>query len=311
MISVSNLTKDYGDLRAVNNISFSINEGEITGLLGPNGAGKTTTLRMLTCYLRPSRGSILVDNIKTEDDPLSVRELIGYLPESAPIYGDMIVYDYLSYIAALRKISDPENKIKEMAALCGLREVMHKAVNELSKGYKQRVGLAHAMIHDPKILILDEPTSGLDPNQIIEIRKLIKEIGKRKTVILSTHILSEVEAACDRVIIINRGNIAADDYTANLRSSGYSRVTVKISGADFAALRSALESIDGAERVNELSDPPLACASVEVRAERDIRPDIFNAVKERGWTLYEMKLERQSLEDIFRQLTIGGENHEA
>ncbi|MCL2025452.1 MAG: ATP-binding cassette domain-containing protein [Leptospirales bacterium] len=310
MINVSNLTKDYGDLRAVNNISFSIKEGEITGLLGPNGAGKTTTLRMLTCYLKPSNGSILVNNIKTEDDPLAVRELIGYLPESAPIYGDMIVYDYLSYAAALRKIAEPEKKIREMAVLCGLREVMHKSVNELSKGYKQRVGLAHAMIHDPKILILDEPTSGLDPNQIIEIRKLIKEIGKRKTVILSTHILSEVEAACDRVIIINRGNIAADDYMANLQSAGRNRVTVKISGADFAALRSALESINGTERVSEESDDSLTCASVEVGAERDIRPDIFNMVKEKGWTLYEMKLERQSLENIFRQLTIGGEKHE-
>jgi len=310
MISVSNLTKNYGDLKAVNNISFSINEGEITGLLGPNGAGKTTTLRMLTCYLKPSYGSILVDNIKTQDNPLAVRELTGYLPESAPIYGDMIVYDYLSYAAALRKISDPEKKIKDMASLCGLREVMHKNVNELSKGYKQRVGLAHAMIHDPKILILDEPTSGLDPNQIIEIRRLIKEIGRKKTVILSTHILSEVEAACDRVIIINRGSIAADDYMANLRSSGHGRVTVKISGADFTALRSALEPINGAERVNEEHDPALTCASMDVRAERDIRPDIFNMVKEKGWTLYEMKLEKQSLEDIFRQLTIGGD-HEA
>ncbi|MDR3237197.1 MAG: ATP-binding cassette domain-containing protein [Spirochaetia bacterium] len=313
MISASNLTKYYGDFRAVNNISFSINEGEITGLLGPNGAGKTTTLRMLTCYLKPTQGTILIDNVKTSENPLKVKELIGYLPESAPIYGDMIVYDYLLYAASLRGITDSEKKIAEIALLCGIREVMHKNISELSKGYKQRVGLAHAMLHDPKILILDEPTSGLDPNQIIEIRRLIKEIGKRKTVILSTHILSEVEATCDRVIIINNGNIAADDYTANLHSSSarQNRIIVKITGADYGALSRTLASIDGAGPVEELHGGALTGASVAVSAGKDIRPDIFNAVKENGWTLYEMALEQQSLESIFRQLTTGGENHES
>ena len=314
MINVTNLTKYYGDFMAVNNISFEIREGEITGLLGPNGAGKTTTLRMLTCYLQPSNGSISINNIDTSVDPLAVRELIGYLPESAPIYSDMVVFDYLSYIAELRGIENSESRISEMADLCGIREVMHKTVNELSKGYKQRVGLAHAMIHDPKILILDEPTSGLDPNQIIEIRKLIKEIGRHKTVILSTHILSEAEATCDRVIIINKGSIAADDRTANLQSLGgkKSRVAVKISGAAYAALEEALRSINGVSSVEQdAGDDNLTGAFVTVADGVEVRPSIFEIVKEKGWSLYEMHLEQQSLENVFRQLTIGGGNNEA
>jgi ABC-2 type transport system ATP-binding protein len=312
MITASELTKDYGDFRAVNSVSFSIRDGEITGLLGPNGAGKTTTLRMLTCYLKPTSGSITVDGVRTDEDPLKIKELIGYLPESAPIYGDMIVHDYLSYVAELRGISD-RNRLKDMADLCGLREVMHKNVNELSKGYRQRVGLAHAMIHDPRILILDEPTSGLDPNQIIEIRKLIREIGKQKTIILSTHILSEVEATCDRVIIINRGNIVADDSTQNLQASmgDSSRVMVKVKGADFSTLRQAMQAIGGVTSVSEEIDPELTAAAVTVSGGRDIRPDIFGAVKDRNWVLYEMTREHRSLENVFRELTIGGESNEA
>ena len=312
MISANDLTKYYGDFRAVNSISFSIREGEITGLLGPNGAGKTTTLRMLTCYLKPTSGTMTVDNLRIDEDPLKIKELIGYLPESAPIYSDMIVHDYLSYVAELRGISDA-GRIKEMADLCGIRDVMHKNVNELSKGYKQRVGLAHAMIHDPKILILDEPTSGLDPNQIIEIRRLIKEIGKTKTIILSTHILSEVEATCDRVIIINRGNIVADDRTQDLQSSGgrSDRIIIKVSGTDYGTLHQALQAIEGVSSVMEEPDNGLVAASVTSAPGRDIRPDIFNTVKDRSWTLYEMRQEQRSLETIFRELTIGGEGNEA
>lgn len=314
MINAGNLTKYYGDFLAVNNISFEIREGEITGLLGPNGAGKTTTLRMLTCYLKPSEGTIFVNDFDTAENPLEVRELIGYLPESAPIYSDMVVYDYLRYVAELRGIVNGEIRIAEMAELCGIRDVMHKNVSELSKGYKQRVGLAHAMIHDPKILILDEPTSGLDPNQIIEIRKLIKEIGKQKTVILSTHILSEVEATCDRVIIINNGRIAADERTANLQSLGgaKNRISVKVAGVAYDTFRDAIGSINGISNIEqEDHDSSLTCVSVTVSESFEVRPSIFNIVKDRGWSLYEMHLEQQSLENIFRQLTIGGSSNEA
>ncbi|HPN13466.1 MAG TPA: ATP-binding cassette domain-containing protein, partial [Spirochaetota bacterium] len=203
MITVQGITKRFGDITAVNNISFTIKEGEITGLLGPNGAGKTTTLRMLTGYLKPDSGTITIGDFSVNDDSVDVRRIVGYLPESAPVYGDMLVYDYLSFIAEVRGIAD-EKRIEEIGALCGINDVMHQGIGELSKGYRQRVGLAQSMIHDPEILILDEPTSGLDPNQIIEIRNLIREIGKKKTIILSTHILPEVEATCDRVIIIDR-----------------------------------------------------------------------------------------------------------
>ena len=206
MIHVESLTKYYNDLCAVDQISFDISKGEIMGLLGPNGAGKTTTLQILTGFLRPTSGNIRVKDYSIYEDSLQIKKLLGYLPESAPLYHDMLVYDYLNYVANLRGInsSNKISRIRQLADLCGIREVMHKAINELSKGFKQRVGLAHAMMDDPEILVLDEPTSGLDPNQIIEIRDIIKQIGKEKTVILSTHILSEAEATCDRIVIINK-----------------------------------------------------------------------------------------------------------
>lgn len=309
MINAENITKYYGDFRAVNDISFSIKDGEITGLLGPNGAGKTTTLRMLTCFLRQNAGTITVGDARTDLDPLKVKEMIGYLPESAPIYPDMLVYDYLVYVSDLRGIEDPD-RIREMGELCGITDVMHKNINELSKGYKQRVGLAHAMIHDPEILILDEPTSGLDPNQIIEIRNLIRELGKRKTVILSTHILSEVEATCDRVIIINRGNIVADDRTENLQSSASrkSTVSLKVQGTDYAGLESLLKGIAGVSSVEPEEAGELTGARVSAEAGTDLRPSIFESIKNSDWILYEMKQEQRSLEKIFRELTVGGEN---
>jgi ABC-2 type transport system ATP-binding protein len=310
MINVSGLTKKYGDLVAVNDISFSIRTGEITGLLGPNGAGKTTTLRVLTCYLKPTQGSISVGDYTVDENPVDVKRLIGYLPEEAPIYKDMIVYDYLRYIGTIRGI--PEESIKErirkISEICGLDEVMHMTVSELSKGYKQRVGLAHAMIHDPEIIILDEPTSGLDPNQIVEIRNLIKKIGKEKTVILSTHILSEVEATCDRVIIIDRGNIVADGRTADLKSSPGEgvKVSIKVSGVDYNNLAAELKSIKGVKSVREKKgDDNLTSAMITPSGE-DVRPRIFKLVYEKGWELYEMKQEFRTLENIFRELTQGG-----
>ncbi len=306
MITVNGLTKSYGDFKAVDDISFVVNDGEITGLLGPNGAGKTTTLRMLSCYLRADKGSITVDGINAADDPLKIKEMIGYLPESAPLYGEMIVFDYLMYIAEVRGIPGVE-RVSEVAEICRIKEVMHKNINELSKGYRQRVGLAHAMIHDPQILILDEPTSGLDPIEIIEIRNLIKELGKKKTVILSTHILSEVEATCDRVIIINRGHIVADDKTGLLHSiSGADKkIVIKISGTDFNTLKSVLINIAGVTGVEPVDDPELAAALISVSGNIEIRPEIFKAVSSGGWIIYEMKQDQVSLENIFRELTVG------
>ncbi len=309
MISARGLTKSYGDLVAVNDVSFTIRKGEITGILGPNGAGKTTTLRMLTCYLEPDRGDIVIGDHNVKDNPLEVKKIIGYLPESAPLYPDMLVYDYLVYVSEVRGV--PANgRIREIGRLCGINEVMHKNISELSKGYKQRVGLAHAMIHDPEILILDEPTSGLDPNQIVEIRNLIKEIGKQKTVILSTHILPEVEATCDRVIIIDRGSIVADDRTDILQKSlgKDKRISLKVSGPDFAALSEAMKGIAGVRDVARLDDRDLAGALITVSGDSEARPEIFKTVGARGWVLYEMKQEQVSLENIFRQLTQGGNN---
>ncbi len=308
MISVRDVTKKYGDLVAVNNISFTIRRGEITGLLGPNGAGKTTTMRMLTCYLKPTAGIISVGDFRVDENPLEVRDIIGYLPESVPIYADMLVYDYLSYVAAIRGVT-AEGRIGETADLCGIREIMHKPVSELSKGYRQRVGLAHAMIHDPEFLILDEPTSGLDPNQIVEIRNLIREIGKKKTVILSTHILSEVEATCDRVIIINQGSIVTDSSVASLKVTHGREVLVslRIGGAsydDIAAELGVIEGVTGITRNHD--DEGLVCLTAHGRDDVDIRPEIFRRVAGRGWVIYEMARETKTLENIFRDLTLGG-----
>ena len=221
MIQVESLTKYYNDLCAVDQISFDISKGEIMGLLGPNGAGKTTTLQILTGFLRPTSGQIKVKDFSIDEDSLQIKKLLGYLPESAPLYHDMLVYDYLDYVANIRRLDSSKKipRIRQLADLCGISEVMHKTINELSKGFKQRVGLAHAMMDDPEILVLDEPTSGLDPNQIIEIRDIIKQIGQEKTVILSTHILSEAEATCDRIVIINKGKIVANDTTNTLKQS--------------------------------------------------------------------------------------------
>ena len=221
MITIKNLTKYYGDLCAVNNVSFEIKKGEILGLLGPNGAGKTTIYRILTGYLRPTSGTIKVKNFNIHDHLLEIKKRIGYLPEAAPVYHDMLVFDYLDYVADIRGVDKGKklSHIRELAELCSLNEVMHYAVQELSKGYRQRVGIAHALMGDPEILVLDEPTAGLDPNQIVETREIIRRIGKKKTIIFSTHILSEAEATCDRVVIINQGRIVADDTIDGLRKS--------------------------------------------------------------------------------------------
>ncbi len=312
MIKVENLTKYYHDLCAVDQISIDIQKGEILGLLGPNGAGKTTTLRMLTGFLQPSAGSIRVKNYSIDEQPLEIKKILGYLPESAPLYHDMLVFDYLSYVADIRQIdrSRKVDRIRELGNLCGINNVMHQPIGELSKGYKQRVGLAHAMINDPEILILDEPTSGLDPNQIVEIRQIIKQIGKEKTIILSTHILSEAEATCDRIVIINRGKIVADDSTESLKESAGSKKYIQLclQQADFKSVDTLLSPIDGItgiQRVEE-SDGELE-VKIDCRSAADPRAEIYHKIKQTDWVVLDFHQESQTLETIFRELTLESE----
>ena len=309
MIQVNNLTKNYGDLCAVDQISLEIQTGEILGLLGPNGAGKTTTLRMLTGFLQPTSGRIRVKDYSIEEHPLQVKKILGYLPESAPLYHDMLVFDYLNYVANIREIDRHQkiSRIRQLADLCGINEVMHQPISELSKGYKQRVGLAHAMMNDPEILVLDEPTSGLDPNQIAEIRQIIKRIGKEKTIILSTHILSEAEATCDRVVIINRGKIVADGSTESLKDSvsDKKRIHVSLQNTNFKTVDSALSAVEGVTQIFRISETDDQLdLRVDCRSAIDLRPHIYDTIKQTDWILLNFHQETQTLESIFRELTI-------
>ena len=308
MIHVENLTKYYNRLCAVDQINFDIQKGEILGLLGPNGAGKTTTLRMLTGYLQPSSGSINIKGLSIDKHVLEIKKLLGYLPESAPLYHDMLVFDYLKYVAAIREIDSGQKlpRIRQLADLCGINEVMSQPIGELSKGYKQRVGLAHAMMNDPEVLIFDEPTSGLDPNQIVEIRKIIKEIGKEKTIIFSTHILSEAEATCDRIIIINQGQIVADGSTENLKQSLSSKniMHLCLQNADFKIVEANLSALDGVESVTKIKETDSELdVSVTCQSAGDLRPDVYRKIKETDWILLDFHQETQTLESIFRELT--------
>ncbi len=307
MIQIENLVKDYGETRALNGINVEIPRGQVIGLLGPNGAGKSTTLRILTGYLRPTAGNIRVKGLDVTEHPTEVKRMIGYLPESAPLYSEMLVYDYLNYIADLRNLEkeQKQKRIKELSSLCGIAEVMHRPVRALSKGYKQRVGLAQALMSDPEILVLDEPTSGLDPNQIVEIRSIIREIGKEKTVIFSTHILSEAEAACSRVVIINKGSVAADGSTDMLKNagSGGALIEVLVSGADESALKSSMESIDGISVIDaQKSEDGI---KLELSCKTDLRKEIYLNMKKSDWLLLEMVPKKQTLEHIFREITRG------
>jgi ABC-2 type transport system ATP-binding protein len=311
MIRVENLTKYYGDVCAVDRISFDVRQGEILGLLGPNGAGKTTTLRMLTGFLKPTSGRIHVGDYSIEDRLLEIKKILGYLPESAPLYHDMLVFDYLRFVADLRGMDAAGNldRIREVGDLCGINEVMHQPIGELSKGYRQRVGLAHAMMNDPEVLVLDEPTSGLDPNQIVEIREIIRRIGKAKTVVFSTHILSEAEATCDRVVIIHRGKIAADSSTARLKETlgGRSQVHLTLAEAEAADVERELAAVPGVTRL-DLLDPVDGAIRLRLTcdASRDPRPDLYRRIRRTEWTLLEFHQETLKLEDIFRELTKEG-----
>ena len=317
MIEVKNLTKDYGATRAIEDVSFTVPTGQIMGFLGPNGAGKTTTMKIITGFMPPTAGQVLVDSMDAIEHSLEVRRKIGYLPESTPLYTDMDVVGYLTFVQRLRGLPKSEHAMRtnRMIELCGLGEMLKKDIGELSKGYRQRVGVAQAMIHDPEILILDEPTVGLDPNQIVEIRDLIKKLGRAKTLILCTHILPEVDATCDRVLIVNRGKIVADGTPATLRAaaSGRDRLTIEIKGPS-DQVRSALEALPGAARVapaNGADGEPVAdgCGRfvVECAAGTDLRETVFAMVRDRQWVMLEMHREAARLEDVFRQLTVGAD----
>ena len=310
MIPVEHVSRRFGTFRAVDDISFDIQTGEIVGLLGPNGAGKTTTMRMITGFLEPSDGSIKIDGQNVVDYPVETKAKIGYMPESAPLYGEMIVEDYLSYVAQMNGC-DPSTRIPELVEICGLKEVMHKNISELSRGNKQRVGLAHALMGNPEILILDEPTSGLDPNQVSEVRSLIKKIGETRTVIISTHILSEVEMLCSRVIIISKGRKVADSSTQELREHyGHSGlVRMAVDAPSETQLKQKLMMISGVESCSVGEDSEgFLLATVGVKHDEEIRPRLARAIVESGWDLFSLEMQKNSLEDVFRALTTGGED---
>ena len=305
MIEVSNVSRVFGTFRAVNDVSFSIPTGQIVGLLGPNGAGKTTTMRMITGFLKPTSGTIKIDGTDITENPVESKRKIGYMPESAPLYGDMIVDDYLRYIARMQQ-QDENVKVPLLCKECGLEEVMHKNIGELSRGYRQRVGLAHALMNDPEILILDEPTSGLDPNQVEDVRALIKEIGKTRTVIISTHILSEVEMLCSRVIIISGGKLVADSPTDQLRTRYGNAAVVRVNAnATEAQLSQSLKGIEGIQSLSFEKSETGATALIAIQGDLEIRPAVAKAVLSSGYDLYELSLQRNSLEDVFHILTTG------
>ncbi|MDW3196153.1 MAG: ATP-binding cassette domain-containing protein [Cytophagales bacterium] len=303
-IVVEGLTKKYGEQKAVNDISFEIKTGEVVGFLGPNGAGKSTTMKMITCFMAPTDGDIRLDELSIHADQEAIKKKIGYLPENNPLYVDMSIIDYLRFSAEIQGVAKSAipGRIGEMIEKCGLDREKHKNINELSKGYRQRVGLAQAMIHDPEVLILDEPTTGLDPNQIVEIRKLIKELGKQKTVILSSHILSEVEATCDRILIINRGRIVADGTSDTLRqqAQGQELLTIQIEGeGDIARALLGLASV---EKASAIEGRP-GFFSVQSKPELSSRKAIFDLCVTQKWYLTEMTGIETRLEDVFRDLT--------
>lgn len=306
-VSVENLTKSYGFQKAVDNISFKVNTGEIVGFLGPNGAGKTTTMKIITCFMGPNEGDVKVGGISVKSNPEEVKRHIGYLPETNPLYKEMPVIDYLQFVAEIQNVPKAKvrERILEMVNVCGLKGEKHKKINELSKGYQQRVGLAQALIHDPEVLILDEPTSGLDPNQIVEIRELIKKIGREKTVILSSHILAEVEATCDRILIINKGKLVADGTASTLRKQAQDKEIVKVTieDGDRNEIYRNLQALETVELVDLLPHYTQAF-EIQSKASASSRKAIFRLCADKGWSLTEMTPVERKLEEVFRDLTI-------
>lgn len=298
-IKVAGLTKVYGAQLAVDHISFELKKGEIVGFLGPNGAGKSTTMKMITGYLPPTDGSAIVSGYDVQQQPMEVRKRVGYLPEANPLYYDMYVREYLEFTAGIHRIEKPRVRIEEMIGLTGLGKEAHKKIGALSKGYKQRVGLAQAMLHNPEVLILDEPTSGLDPNQIVEIRELITNFGREKTVLLSTHIMQEVQAMCSRVIIISSGKIVADDSIDRLQHTN-NRQQALLVAFESSVDKARLKSLKQVQRVEDLGDRSFR---LHTGKPEELRKDLMKWALEQDISIRSMQTESQSLEDIFRQLT--------
>ncbi|UCG28402.1 MAG: ATP-binding cassette domain-containing protein [Bacteroidales bacterium] len=306
-IKIENLTKKYGVQKAVDNISFEVKTGEIVGFLGPNGAGKTTTMKIITSYMAPGEGTVYIGGRSVVDHADELKKHIGYLPENNPLYQDMNVIDYLRFCGSLQGIekNNLNDRVREMIRICGVNAEKHKKISELSKGYKQRVGLAQAMIHDPDILLLDEPTSGLDPNQIVEIRKLIRELGREKTVILSTHILPEVEATCDRILIIHNGRIVADGTSDVLRkqAQGQEILKVRIEDGDADEIFTDLQKLSTVSIV-DFNERSKNLFEIQSLPEKSSRREIFNLCVKKKWVIMEMIPLETKLEDIFRELTM-------
>jgi ABC-2 type transport system ATP-binding protein len=311
-IEVQELHKSYGSFVALRGISFSVLEGQVVGFLGPNGAGKSTAMKILTGFLSPSAGSARIQGHDVLEDPLLARASVGYLPENAPIYPDMRVRDYLDYVSQVRGLGRAEraSALDRVSEQCGIRDRMDQRVGDLSKGYRQRVGLAQAMVHSPPILILDEPTTGLDPNQIVEIRNLIREIGRHKTVLLSTHILSEVQATCDRVIIIHNGRLAADGSTdeVTMRTRGGQLLSVVLAPGKVQpraeSVEAALRALPGVEGLRPMEAEQAGWFAYELLVSGELRADIFQLAVDQGLRLIELSRERTNLEEVFRRLTL-------
>jgi ABC-2 type transport system ATP-binding protein len=309
MITVRDLKKSYGEIHALKGISFHVPKGQIVGFLGPNGAGKTTTMKIVTGFMAPTSGAVEIDGLDAYAKPVEVKQRIGYLPESTPLYPDMVVWDYLRYVTELRGIpgSQRDEKIRAAARMCSIEAFVGREIGTLSKGQRQRVGLAQALVHDPAILILDEPTSGLDPNQIVEIRSLIRSLGQKRTIILSTHNLPEVMQTCDRLLIIHQGEIVADGTAAELeaRETQNPRLVVQLAGnVDAATARQAVLSVP---RVRQARDRTATAGTVSLEVETepgaDVRAELYRMAVDRQWTLLELRREALDLEGIFRRLT--------
>ena len=308
MIKVENLSKDYGTVKAVKSISFELKDGQVVGFLGANGAGKSTTLKIMTGYISPSSGNVFYGEKNIQDDTSAIQKDIGYLPELNPLYSEMIVHDYLKFISEVRGISenDFKNAFQKVVEECSLNAVAHRTIANCSKGYKQRIGLAAALIHDPKILILDEPVTGLDPNQIVEIRELIKKLGKEKIVLMSSHILQEIQATVDRIIIINEGSIVADGSSEELlndSAKGKADLKLEVSNADENDIRDMKATIPSIDIKNISREDSFSRINIEFPSNGDPREDIFKYAVDKNWVILEMVTSKQNLEDIFRKLT--------
>ena len=298
-IEIKNVTKEYGLQKALNNVSFTVNQGEILGFLGPNGAGKSTLMKIVTCFIPPTEGTVIVDGYDVREDSLEIRKRVGYLPEHNPLYLDMYVKEYLTFIAGVHKLSKKKEKVSNVVDLVGLGLEQNKKIGQLSKGYKQRVGLAQALIHDPKVLILDEPTSGLDPNQLADIREVIKKIGKEKTVMFSSHIMQEIEAICDRIVIINRGNLVVDKDAIQMMNSSANRQIVRVE-FDKVVSKTMIKSIPYVDKVKQISETIWELSSLK---EDDLRVEVSKFAASKQLLVLSLQKETQKLENIFKELT--------